>query len=133
MQPLSTRTVRFKKSRTPDHTCPTILQKQRLAPATPSNPLFFFALRPQNPSADEFSAIFSEPHSEHFPKRESCILNHEGNVFRSTRERQTAKYAPTSPFPSPLRPLTTPLEGYRSMHFQSSTAGEFRPSAASVI
>ena len=79
------------------------------------------------------SRTFPEPYNVHFPKRESCILNHEGNVFRSTRGGKPPNTPPNPPFPSPLRPSTTPLEGYRPMHFQSSTAGKFRPSAASVI
>ena len=122
------------KSRTPNHTCPTILQKQRLAPATPPNPPVFLRSAAANHLSRRITSRTSpEPHSEHFPKRESCILNHEGNVFRSTRRGKPPNTPPNPPFPLLLRPSTTPLEGYRPMHFQSSTAGKFRPSAASVI
>ena len=134
MQPSSTRTVRFKKSRTPDHTCPTILQKTtaRASHALKST-VFLRSAAANHLSRRITSRTSPEPHSEHFPKRESCILNHEGNVYRSTRRGKPPNTHPISPFPSPLRPSTTPLEGYRPMHFQSFTAGEFRPSAASVI
>ncbi len=83
--PSSTPTVRLKIAHSRSHLPNNFAKTTTRASHAPKSTVFLRSAAANHLSRRITSRTSPEPHSEHFPKRESCILNHEGNAFRTTR------------------------------------------------